>query len=313
MMRPALPSSLGLFAACFAAVTLAPASALADDAACIAASEQSLTLRQSGHLHEALKELADCAATACPDEVKAECARRIEAIGAVMPTLVLGATDRSGNDLSAVEVTMDGAPLVAALDGRPIAVDPGAHLFHFEMAGQPPVEKTWVVREGEKDRRETVVLGPPPAVPAVVPAAPPSAPAPPPLPALHPSSVPQPAWPTQRVIAVAAGAAGVVGLAVGTVFAVYASSAQHDEKSDCRAAGCAGFAQSTEDYDTAKTNATGATIAFAAGGVLAASAIVLWVTAPSPQGATAAPNARRIDVAPAFFGSSRGLVLRGEF
>jgi hypothetical protein len=306
MMRPALPSSLGLFAACFAAVTLAPASALADDAACIAASEQSLTLRQSGHLHEALKQLAECAATACPDEVKVECARRIEAIGAVMPTLVLGATDGSGNDLSAVEVTMDGAPLVAALDGRPIAVDPGAHSFRFAMAGQPPVEKTLVVREGEKDRRETVVLGPPPAMPAVAPAAPSSSSAP----ALAPLA-PRPPWSTQHVLAVAAGSAGVVGLAVGTVFAVYASSAQHDEKSNCPAAGCTRFAQSAEDYDTAKKDATGATIAYVAGGVLVASAIVLWVTAP--HAATAAPSARRIDVAPAFFGPSRGLVLRGEF
>ena len=139
---------------------MAPA-AFADDAACIAASEQALTLRTQGKLHDALKQLAVCSDQACPDEVKTECTRRIDAVDAAMPTLVLVAKDGAGNDLSAVKVTMDGVSLMESLDGRPLSLDPGEHAFRFETAGQPPVEKKLVLREGDKERHETVVLGPP--------------------------------------------------------------------------------------------------------------------------------------------------------
>ena len=43
--------------------------ARADEAACIAASEAALTLRQQGKLHEALKQLAVCSEAGCSSEV----------------------------------------------------------------------------------------------------------------------------------------------------------------------------------------------------------------------------------------------------
>jgi hypothetical protein len=272
----------------FAFATLATAPAWADDAACVAASEQALSLRESGHLHDALKQLAVCADAACPGEVKDECARRIEAIGAAMPTLVLGATDGAGNDRSAVTVTMDGAPLVDTLDGRPIAIDPGPHTFRFEVAGQPPVEKLLVLREGEKDRRESVVVGPvpPPAPAPAPPVSPPPAVSAPPLAVSAPPPAPKPSpWTTQRVLAVSAGAVGVVGLGIGAVFTGFAASAHSKEQRDCANAQCGpgAYLQSVEDYDTAKKNATGATVGFVAGGALVAAGIVLWLTAPPPR------------------------------
>src|SRR5579872_4668504 len=106
------------------AALVAPAVARADDTACIAASEQELTLRQQGKLHDALKQLAACADASCPDEVKAECTRRVAEVDAAMPTLVVVAQDGAGNDLSDVRVSVDGAPLLASLDGRPVSLDP---------------------------------------------------------------------------------------------------------------------------------------------------------------------------------------------
>ncbi|HLK37289.1 MAG TPA: hypothetical protein VKU41_11095, partial [Polyangiaceae bacterium] len=149
-----------------AAVWLLAAPARADDAACVAATETSLGLRKQGKLHQALKELAACAEPSCPAEIKTECSRRIAEIDDAMPTLILAAKDGTGNDLTAVAVSMDGAPLVGMLDGRAIAIDPGEHSFRFEAAGQPALDKNFVVREGEKDRRETVVIGPPAPAPA---------------------------------------------------------------------------------------------------------------------------------------------------
>ena len=50
-------------------------------------------MRQHGKLHESLERLAACADASCPDEVKAECARRIDDVNAAMPTLILAAKD----------------------------------------------------------------------------------------------------------------------------------------------------------------------------------------------------------------------------
>jgi hypothetical protein len=278
----------------FAALVAVARPALADDAACIAASEQSLTLRQQGKLHDALKTLATCADTACPDEVKAECSRRIDGIGTAMPTLVLEAKDGSGNDLFAVAVSMDGAPFASKLDGRPVSVDPGEHTFRFETAGQPPVEKKLVLREGEKDRRESVVLGPPPPVVA------------PPPPAPQPST-----WSTRKTLAVASGGVGLVGVGLGVVFGLYASSSQSREKSDCSSSGCPSYPQGNEDYNTAKKDATGSTIGFIAGAAFLAGGAVLWFTAPS-ESSTPASTARRVRLAPMVVLGGGGFLLGGD-
>jgi hypothetical protein len=284
------------------------APARADDAACIAASEQSLSFRQAGKLHDALRAAATCAAEGCPAEVHDECARRVASLGAAMPTLILAAKDASGGDLYDVKVSLDGAPLVGSLDGRPIAIDPGAHTFLFEVAGQPPVERKLVLREGEKDRRETVVLG---AAPAPTP--PVSTPSTTSVVLTPPRPVePPPSWGPRHWLAVAVAGAGIVGVGVGGVLGTMAISSKNREIKDCPQAGCApsSHAQAKNDYDTAQRDATGSTIAFVAGGVLLAAGAVLWITAPRAE--TAAASAR-VGVAPALLGSGRGIGVVGEF
>lgn len=266
------------------------AAAHADVAACVDASEKSLALRKAGQLHAALQQLATCADASCPDEVKSECSRRIAEIDAAMPTLILAAKDGAGNDLYDVKVTMDGAPLASTLDGRSIAIDPGEHTFTFETPGQAPVEKKWVLNEGEKDRREFVTIGPPaPAPQSTLSGAVEQPPAPPSF------------WTTQRTLAVITGGLGVVGVGLGAWFGGFAVSAQNREKSDCPAAGCSGYAQAQEDYSTAKTDATASTVSFIAGAALVAAGAVLWLTAPAP-----------VRVAPVVGTSAVGLTVVGD-
>jgi hypothetical protein len=293
-MRPNTFASLVvLTAASFGAVTASARAALADDAACIAASEKALTLRKQGKLHAAIGQLAVCAAAACPDEVKADCGQRIEAVRAEMPTLILAAKDGAGNDLSAATVTMDGAPLAGALDGQAITLDPGEHTFTFTIAGQPPLEKKLVLRQGEKDRHESVVLGP-----AVITTPPP------PTPPLPPPS----SWSTGKTLAIVSAGLGVVGVGLGVMFGAYAKSSQSREKNDCSATTCWSYPQGLEDYHTAQKDATGATIAYVAGGALVATGVVLWLTAPRKPGPPQA-SARAVHMAPAIVGTGRGLVL----
>jgi hypothetical protein len=274
--------------------------ARADEAACIAASEDALTLRQQGKLHDALKKLSVCAEATCSSEVKAECTQRIAAIDAAMPTLVLGAKDGAGNDLYDVRVSMDGAALRGSLDGRPIALDPGEHAFTFETAGNAPVEKKLVLREGEKDRHESVVIGPVPAPPAVTPAA---AALPPPTPTRTP-------WSPQKTLAVVSGGVGVIGVGLGVWFGAFAASSQSKEKADCAPTACSNRAQAIEDYDTAKKDATGSTIALVAGGALLAAGAVLWFTAPKEHGPR---GASRIHLAPVVDTRSGRIIVGGAF
>jgi len=265
------------FAIAFCLTTLVAGGALADDAACVAASEQSLTLRQSEKLHDALKQLAVCADPQCPAEVKEECSRRIVDIDNVMPTIILAAKDDAGNDLDAVKVSMDGASFAATLDGRPLSVDPGEHTFRFEVQGRSAVEKKLVIREGERDRRESIVI-------AVAPV--PTAPS---------------FWNAQRAIALIGGGAGVVSIGLGVMFGAFAISAQNQEKSDCSATSCLHFEQSVTDYNYAQMNATASTVMLIAGGLLAAGGIVLWFLAP------------RVHVAPMASAQTAGMSIGGEF
>lgn len=291
-------------APCFApAIAFAIASvavpARADEAACIAATEESLTLRQQGKLHDALKKLAICAEASCSSEVKAECTQRIDAIDAAMPTLVLEAKDGAGNDLYDVRVSMDGVLLTGNLDGRPVAIDPGEHAFVFETAGTPPLAKRLVLREGEKERHESVTLGSPPPTPAPAPTPATLPPPPPPAPST---------WNTQKTLAVVSAGVGVVGLGLGAWFGAFAASSQSREKGDCSATACSNPAQAVEDYNTAKDDAAGSTFAFVAGGALLAAGAVLWFTAPANHGGTA-----RLRLIPTIDARGSRLVVGGAF
>ncbi len=302
-MRTGRPARAWL-ATCIVSATasagsLFTAPARADVAACIASSEQSLTLRKQGKLHDALQQLAQCADPSCPAEVSAECAQRIASLNAAMPTLILAAKDGAGNDLVDVQVRMDGAPLASKLDGRPLSIDPGEHEFHFEAAGQPSVDKQFVLREGDKDRRESVVLGA-------------ALPPPPPL----PPSGPGPSfWTLQRTLAVVSGGVGVVGLGLGTAFGLLAADDQSMQRSNCSPGACPNRAQAQADYSTGNDNATGSTVAFIGGGVFLAAGAVLFFTAHDARADSAAhsaPAAARLYLAPTTLTHGAGLVLGGE-
>ena len=54
---------------------------------------------------------------------------------------------------------MDGKPLAASVDGKPLFVDPGAHVFRFEAEGYAPVEQDVVMHASEKGRAIDVQFG----------------------------------------------------------------------------------------------------------------------------------------------------------
>jgi hypothetical protein len=265
-----------------ASVSFVASGARADEASCIAASEKEVGLRKTGKLQDALKELAVCAAATCSTEVNAECTRRIGEVKAALPTVVVRATDAAGNDLTDVKVTLDGVPFASTLDGRAIPVDPGKHLLRFESAGKPPLERTLLFGEGEKDRRVTVVLGesgaspvePAPAAPVVVP---------PPASGNEPAPAVAPANPSAsphgggvRSAGFVVGGVGIAGLLAGGILGGLAISKVSSAKGECNPNCSANInPAATQDMQTAGTFADASTGLLVAGGVLAAAGVVM--------------------------------------
>jgi hypothetical protein len=127
---------------------------------CVDANSKAQPLRRAGKLVAARAQLAICADPRCPGIVRDDCTQRLDDLERVQPTIVFDAKDSAGNDLSEVKVSMDGKALVGRLDGTAIAVDPGPHAFTFEVSGQPNITRGFVLKEGEKLRRERIVIGP---------------------------------------------------------------------------------------------------------------------------------------------------------
>jgi hypothetical protein len=140
--------------------------------ACLDATEDGQKLRDGGAYLRARERFIACAAEQCPGEVRKSCVGWLENLDKLVPTVVFAASAH-GADVTDVRVTIDGSTVIERIDGKPVSLDPGEHRFHFERAGEAPVDQTVVLRAGERERAIGVRFGPePPPAPAVLPSAP---------------------------------------------------------------------------------------------------------------------------------------------
>jgi hypothetical protein len=267
-----------------ALVALVPGPALADMTKdqCADANRKAQEFRRVGKLSAAREALQACVSASCPSLVRDDCARRLDELDKAQPTLAFEVQDASGDDLSAVRVTVDGKLLTERLDGAALPVDMGEHVFEFEVAGQPPIRRTLILTEGEKARRERIVLGvaASPAAGAVPAPSPPSqeASAPPASGADRAASAGG-ARRTQRILGLVAGGAGIAATGVGVVFGVNASSQWSTVQRECPSrTGCLPHAVSARN--DAAASATVSTVSFIAAGLLFATGVTLFLTAP---------------------------------
>jgi hypothetical protein len=127
-------------------------------AECAAAYELAQEKRKSGELILARDQLKICIRDACPTFVRNECTEWLAEVETSLPTVVLAAR-RGDQDVDEVRVTMDGQAIADRLSGTAIPLDPGTHVFRFELEGYPPIEQRVLVRVGEKNRRVAVSFG----------------------------------------------------------------------------------------------------------------------------------------------------------
>jgi hypothetical protein len=117
---------------------------------------------RTGSLLEARKKLVLCGGPECPDVMHADCQRWLSSVEASLPTVVFQVSSSSGSAPSAVRVSLDGTEAIL-LEGRALPMDPGEHEAVFEAVGFRSSSRHLVVLEGEKLRREVVILDPVPA------------------------------------------------------------------------------------------------------------------------------------------------------
>jgi hypothetical protein len=312
MARLSRATRVAITALGYASLALADAPARADvtKSQCVDANSNGQSLRIDGKLEAARHELQLCSDASCPAIVRNDCAQRMDDLERAQPTIVFDVKDANGGDLSAVKVTIDGHALTDKLDGTALRVDPGEHAFTFGVIGQPAVARTFILKEGEKGRRERIVIsGTPQAATGLAP-----------IPALSPpvltapsttpagSERPSRGWGTQKIVGLTAGGLGVAGIAVGSVFGLLTFSAVSAQKAACPASGaaCTDRASAASDHSSGATDGAVSTVAFIAGGALLVAGVALFFTVP--KGTVGASTA----VLPMFARDGAGLSLVGE-
>ena len=244
-----------------------------DEQRCVDRHADAQRARRDGRPLAARRFLEECAASACPRMIADDCTRWAQEIEALIPSVAIVAVGPDGRDVRRVRVVVDGEVLLEELDGKATPVDAGERRFRFEMDGAPPVERSLLIREGERARRVEVRFSA-------------AAPAATPLPVVRKAPAvaagggsPGP-WPF------VVGGVGLVALGIGVGFGVHALATKADLDDRSCAPGCP-----QDDVDAGERAVIVADVAGAIGLVSLGVAVVLLVTR---TGATSAVPAARV-------------------
>lgn len=272
---------------------------------CISANERFLSLRKQGKLLDARRELALCAAASCPEVVHQACRARIPELNAAIPSVVFDVKGAGGHDVTDAKVSVDGVPAGTA-GVAAVPVDPGRHTFRFEVSNEPPVDKTLVLREGEKTRRIVVVVDTSTAAPASASRVSRASR----LGPVSPEPMAEHAEETrtgnvQGAVGWIIAGAGTVAAGLGGGLAFLAKSS-YDGASGCSGTTCT-TAQGLDTSNSARDLGNAATVLLIAGGASVVGGVILVLSAPRPSSAGPASPAWQVGVVPG------GFVAQGRF
>jgi hypothetical protein len=136
-----------------------PAAGNVSKEACLTAHSRGQDVQEQGKLSLARKLFLTCAQAACPALVRDDCAREVDELARMLPTLTFAARDRGGADLPDTAVYVDEILTATRLDdGKAYEVDPGRHVVKF-VHGSTDQVVTIVVGAGEKGRSVVASFG----------------------------------------------------------------------------------------------------------------------------------------------------------
>jgi hypothetical protein len=283
-----------------------------DKAACSDAYGKAQRLRGANELVSAREQLRICARPTCTKFIARDCTAWLVDVEARLPSIVLFARDASGAELTQITVSMDGSVIAEQLDGHAIEVDGGQHAFTFVFPDGTKIDQSYVVIEGQRAQRVGITV--PPAHPRDA-RVPENAQPTPPSPVSETSRGDTATWSGRKTIAVVVAALGVAGLVLGTVVGESAVSSYSNQQSDCHSSApgdCLYRSRAQTDHNSAVTDSTISTVAFAAGGALVATAALLFFTAPGPE-STERPASAALQVLPGALPAGAGIWMRGRF
>jgi hypothetical protein len=114
--------------------------------------------RDDGELQHARDSFRACGNEGCPAKIQRQCREWLFDIEARLPSVVFRARTEDGDDLLDARVSVDGKPIPSAMNGRPVALDPGEHVVRWEAPEHRAVQQRVVIRESEKNRFLSAVL-----------------------------------------------------------------------------------------------------------------------------------------------------------
>jgi hypothetical protein len=262
---------------------------------------------------------------------------RLRQLETSMPKLVITVPPNAPSDL---EIRQDGEVVGHVVWGSPVPIDPGVHTISAKAYGRKPwignvqiaaAATTFEVKIPELVQEAPGAAAPPPApvaqpvVPVQAAQTPVSQPPPSQPPEAQPAPGPQPgaappppsadttpqesSGSTQRILGWTSLGLGVVGLGVGTVFLIQRQGKLNDRDQVCpemQLCTDEEIAQNDQLTDEARTASTIGTIGLIAGGVFAATGVVLVVTAPKGKPKEA------VSLVPAIGPGFQGLSLQGK-
>jgi hypothetical protein len=238
-------------------------------------------------VHETIPANASAAFTRAVDDAR----RELDALTPRVPSVVI-----TVKGSAAPKVTVDGVEVPNAALGVKRPADPGKHVVRAQGVGVSPVDVTVTLVEGKS---ETVaielkpgpgglppaIVAPPPPPPGVVPL--------PPQPNLGPATPPPGVTPDQggssgsprKTIGFAGIGVGAAGLVLGGVMGGLALGKHADLLKTCPLGHCIPGTEGTNqaNIDSYHTFGLVSTIGFIAGGALAATGVILVVTAPKAK------------------------------
>jgi hypothetical protein len=136
-------------------------------AECVGAHERAGMLRLEQRWEDARDAMNACASETCPLAIRTDCARWLEELTAMLPTLLV-VVERDDDGRQPVRVSLDGRELELSETLRPIEVLPGTHRLEFTLPSYAPISYEVSVKGGEKNRvvrvrfaREPKALPPP--------------------------------------------------------------------------------------------------------------------------------------------------------
>lgn len=147
-------SALALFIT--AVAWTGPALAAAPPQECGRAAAEAQKLRKAGKLVESRDELLRCSQSDCAPQQRKECEKKLHELEAQLPTIVVTARDDAGRPVTDATVSVDDRAVSASPDGKPIYVNPGAHVIALTPRTGAAMRQSVLV--SEKDRSHAIAF-----------------------------------------------------------------------------------------------------------------------------------------------------------